>query len=118
MQTSLRYMTVHDRLIAAVASIRAYVVLRSIAATHAVLVTAFTLTVVIILGGRALWHAVRAIPGVFAFLAMLRVRSGARTIALLVADLAGLLVRLIDSRKCRKNDYSRFGERWLTTRAR
>lgn len=78
-------MAVHDRLIAAVAAVRTYVVFRSLAATHTIFVAIFALTVVVILRGRALWHAERAIPGVFAFCAMLRVRSRARAIALVVA---------------------------------
>lgn len=90
-------MSVHDRLIAAVASIRAYVVLGSLATTHAVLVTVLAHTVVVILGGRAFGHAERAVASVFAFCAVLRVRSRARTVALVVAQLAGLLVRSVNS---------------------
>lgn len=99
LQTSFRYVPVHDRLIAAVTSVRAYVVFRAVATTHAILVTAFAQTVVIILGGWTLWHAVWAIARVFAFLAMLGVRPRTRASALLVTHLAGLFIRSIDSKK-------------------
>lgn len=92
-------MTVHDRFIAAVTSVRAYVVFRAVAAAHAILVTALAQTVVVILGGWTLWHAVWAITRVFAFLAMLGVRPRARASALLVTHLAGLFIRPIDSKK-------------------
>lgn len=98
LQTSFRYMAVHDRLIAAVAPIRANVILRSLAATHAVLVTIFALAIVVILRGRTFWHAERTVSRVFASGAVFRVRSGAGTVALVVAQLAGLLVRLVNSR--------------------
>lgn len=92
-------MTVHDRLITAVTSVRAYVVFRAVATTHAILVTALAQTVVIILGGWTLWHAVWAITRVFAFLAMLGVGPRTRASALLVTHLAGLFIRSIDSKK-------------------
>lgn len=97
MQTSFRYMVVEDRLIATVASIRAYVVFRPLATTHAVPVTAFAHTVVIIFRGRALRHAKWTVSRVFAFLTVIRVRPYARTVALLVAHFARLLIRLVDS---------------------
>lgn len=96
LQTAFRYIAVHDRLIAAVASIRADVILGSFAATYAIPVTVLADAVVVILRGRALGHAEWAVPRVFAFRAVLRVRSGASAVAFLVAQLTGLLVCLVN----------------------
>lgn len=78
-------------------SVGAYVVLRSLAAAHAVLVAVFALAVVVVLRGRALRHAERPVAHVFALGALLGIRTRAGAVALHVTRLAGLLVRSINT---------------------
>lgn len=96
LQTSLRNMTVHDCLITTVTSISADVVLRSLTATHAVLVAVFALAAVVVLGRRTLWYAKGPVARVFTFRTVLRVRPGTGTIAFAVAQLTGLLISLVN----------------------
>lgn len=90
-------MAVHNCLFATMTSVGAYVVLRSVAAAHTVLVARFALAVVVVLGGWALSHAERPVAHVFALLALLGIRSVAGAVALHVTRLAGLLVRSINT---------------------
>lgn len=78
-------------------SVGAYVVLRPLAAAHAVPVAVFALAVVVVLGGWALRHAERPVAHVFALGAFLGVRTRAGAVALHVTRLAGLLVRSINT---------------------
>lgn len=78
-------------------SVSAYIVLRSLAAAHAVLVAVFALAVVVVLRGWALGHAERTVAHVFTLGALLGIRTRAGTVALVVTHLAGFIIRLINS---------------------
>jgi len=90
-------MSVHNCLFATMTSVGAYVVLWSLASAHAILVAVFALTIVVILGRWTLGYAEWSVAHVFAFDALIGIRTRARTVALFVTHLASLIVRLINS---------------------
>lgn len=91
------------------ASVGAYVVLRSNATVQAVRMAVFALAVVVVLGGYALGHAERPVLHVFALGALVGIGTGAGAVAFFVTGLAGFVVRLINSDNTIINNVAKLG---------
>lgn len=78
-------------------SVGAYIVLRSLATTYAVLVAVFTLAAVIVLRRWALGHTERSVLHMFAHDTLVGIRTGAGAVAFFVTHLTGFFIRLINS---------------------
>ena len=79
------------------AAVGSDVVLRTLATTHAVLVTGPALSIVVVLGRWTLGYAVRTVSNVLTGRTVLRIGTGAGTVALIVAGFAVLFISLVDS---------------------